>query len=524
MKFKSLVENILIEASKRDILISKLGVKEDQADVLSKVAGPLSVFFAYKILEMYEKEYYRDISADKQIEITSKKTAPERFALVNGSNSFTRERNKMRGIMDWIRVALGGNVKTYQQLSFNELYDESERWHESLGVGESKIDYKEDNDIILDFRKNDEGYYWVNLGENNCPDEAERMGHCGRTRGVLFSLRSFKKIENGHTLNKSHLTASIDDSGTLLQLKGQKNSKPTSEFHSLILPLFYLKDSGEFEKDGEHYTSEYLINDIGYEYNSANDFKLSDLTSEEVTKLYTERPEIFKGRQEIKLLKSLGLIETSKLDYKFVLNIPVKYAEKYIRGEMTNIIDDILIGDTWKFWDNYEYVDWRSSIEYHIDEVNTKKIIEMLRNSDGFDESLSLTNLIDECDESNEIKHALRIATNDAESDDYSNYLYKQLSKAFTEYGNIVSMNDEGVTISVDLEQLIVDNKIDDETVDEISERCENEKGIDPECLFEELLGDGYIERPRFDADDRWYPSVDNTYFNEILNDRLDEI
>lgn len=103
MKFKSLVENILIEASKRDILISKLGVKEDQADVLSKVAGPLSVFFAYKILEMYEKEYYRDISADKQIEITSKKTAPERFALVNGSNSFTRERNKMRGIMDWIR-------------------------------------------------------------------------------------------------------------------------------------------------------------------------------------------------------------------------------------------------------------------------------------------------------------------------------------------------------------------------------------------------------------------------------------
>ena len=53
MKFKSLLENILTEASKRDVLIGKLGVKEVEADVLSKVAGPLSVFFAYKILEKY---------------------------------------------------------------------------------------------------------------------------------------------------------------------------------------------------------------------------------------------------------------------------------------------------------------------------------------------------------------------------------------------------------------------------------------------------------------------------------------
>jgi len=196
---------------------------------------------------------------------------------------------------------------------------------------------------------------------------------------------------------------------------------------------------------------------------------------------------------------------------------------------MTNIIDDILTGDTWKFWDNYEYADWKSSIDYHIDENNTNKIINLLRSSEGFDESLSLIDLIERCDDSddsyaNEIKHAIRLATNDAESDDYSNYLYKQLSAAFGEYGNIVSMNDEGVTISVDLEQLITDNKIDDEIVDEISERCENEKGIDPECLFEELLGDGYIEKPRFDADDRWYPSIEDNYFNEILNDRLNEI
>lgn len=509
MKFKGILENILTEASKKDILINKMGVNEYNAEALSSTTGPLSIFFAYKILEKYEQEAQREISKDIK----------ERMGLVNGSNAFVRERDKLRGIMDWVRVALNGNIKPYQELSFIELYDESERWHESLGVGDSKIDYNEENDIILDFRNGGEGYYWADLGTSNCPEEAGRMGHCGRTRGTIYSLRSFKKIENNHTLNRSHLTASISDDGELLQLKGQKNSKPTNEYHKFIIPLFY------FQKDNGYF----LISGFGYEYDSGNDFKLADLTTDEITKLYSERAELFVRRQEIKLLKNLGLVEPSKLDYKFVLNIPVKYAERYIRGEMTNIIDDILTGDTWKFWDNYEYADWKSSIDYHIDENNTNKIINLLRSSEGFDESLSLIDLIERCDDSddsyaNEIKHAIRSATNDAESDDYSNYLYKQLSAAFGDYGNIISMNDEGVTIAVDLEQLITDNKIDDEIVDEISERCENEKGIDPECLFEELLSDGYIEKPRFDADDRWYPSIEDNYFNEILNDRLNEI
>jgi hypothetical protein len=38
------------------------------------------------------------------------------------------------------------------------------------------------------------------------------------------------------------------------------------------------------------------------------------------------------------------------------------------------------------------------------------------------------------------------------------------------------------------------------------------------------MLGDGYIEKARFDVDNRWYPSIDRNNFNEILNDRLDEI
>jgi hypothetical protein len=517
MKFKSLLENILTEASKKDILINKLGVKDDQAEALSRIAGPLSIFFAYKILEMYEEEYYDTTDRAKEVINRDKISIQQRMGLVNGSNSFTRERDKMRGIMDWVRVALAGNVKSYQELSFKELYDESERWHESLGVGESKFDYNETKDIVLDFRKNGEGYYWVNLGTGNCPDEAERMGHCASTRGVLYSLRSFKKIENDHTLNKSHLTASIDNWGTLLQLKGQKNSKPTNEYHSIILPLFYLKMADYDEK--------YLIKDIGYEYDSSRDFKFSDLTNEEVSKLYTDRPELFTGRQEKKLLKSLGLIEPSQYNFNFTLNIHPKNAEDYIRGELTNVVYDILMGDTYQYWDNYEYAEWRSAIDYDLNDENAQRIIGILKQKNGIDEfdETDLKEIIEEYDHDDEIKDRLRASINDAEAQEYESYMYDELKSAFSEFGNVINMNDEGVTIEINLEDLISSNKIDDETMDELIERCGDDTA-DAECLFSELMGDGYIEKARFDVDNRWYPSIDRNNFNEILNDRLNEI
>jgi len=508
MKFKNILESILTEASKKDILIKKLGIKESEANILSNITGPLAVFFAYKILEKYEADYYESTEKAKETIKKGNLSIEHRMGLVNGSNSVSRERDKLRGIMDWVRVALAGNINAYKELSFDDLYDESERWHESLGVGDSKIDYKEENEIILDFRKNDEGYYWVDLGGTNCPDEAERMGHCARSRGNLYSLRSYKKIENNHTLNKSHLTASIDGDGTLLQLKAQKNSKPTSEYHALIFPLFYFKDGYD----------EFLINGFGYEYNSSNDFKFSDLTEDEIKKIYSDRPELFSGRQEKKLLRSIGLIEPQKFDLKFTLQFAVKDIEDYIRGEYVHVAERVLSGDTYDFWDNSEYVDWKYAVQHEVNNDNAQKIRELLK----VDSSVDLVGAIEEYDEDDEVKNRIRWAMNDAESQDYEDHLYGELKDTLGEYGRVIEMHDGGVSIEVDLEYLISKNKIDDEDIDEISERCGGDS--DALCLFSELLGDGFIQKPRYDLDDRWYPSADTNNFNEILSDRLDEI
>ena len=517
MKFKKILTSILIESKTSEKAIQKLknlGINDNNAKVLGNIAGSIYRLLAFRILEKYENEY-----ADLESRYDMSKTdisndLKKRFQLINNENAFIRERNRVRSIVDWYRVGLGGVIKPYENFTFNELFDESERWHESLGIGESKIDYKETNDIILDFRKNGVGYYWADLGTTNCPDEAERMGHCGNSRGNIYSLRYYKKIENNHTLNKSHLTASIDNLGNLLQLKGQKNSKPTSEYHSVILPLFYLKAEDD-----------YLINNVGYEYDSSRDFKISDLTNEEISKLYTDRPILFTNRQEKKLLKSLGLIEPVQYDFKFTLNIHPKNAEDYIRGELTNVVSDILMGDTYQYWDNYEYAEWRSAIDYDLNEENAQRIIGILKQKNGVDEFdvTDLKDIIEEYDHDDEIKDRLRSSINDAEAQDYERYMYDELKGAFSEFGNVISMNDEGVTIEIDLEDLISSNKIDDETIDELIERCGGDTA-DAECLFILLMGDGYIEKARFDVDNRWYPSIDKNNFNEILNDRLSEI
>ena len=223
------------------------------------------------------------------------------------------------------------------------------------------------------------------------------------------------------------------------------------------------------------------------------------------------------------------MVDPVQYDSTFTLTIHPKYADDYIRGEMTNIVYEILMSDTYQYWDNAQYAEWRYGVE-ELSEENEQKIVEILKRKNEaehylgkFDSGMNLKDMIEEYDNEDEIKNSLRWSINDAEAQDYENYLYNELKSVFEEYGQVISMNDEGVVIKIDLEVLISANDIDDETMDDMIERCGDDTA-DAECLFTELLGDGYIEKPRFDVDERWYPSMDKNSFNEILNDRLNEI
>ena len=515
------VSKLITEASKKQILISKIGLSQENADMLDSLCGQLSVWMANKLIQ-YQKDIFKSWEKDVPIDkIAVDKINENRLPIV--------KRQSIQSIMDYIRVGLNGNTSTIKDLSFKDLIEKSKEWHDSLGVGEGLINYKEENPIILDFRDSEgNGFYWADLQTNDCDEESKRMGHCGRTSrdNTIYSLRETKKIPGGkYSINKSHLTAAIgDNDGIIYQLKGAKNSKPKPEFHKYITPLFYVLGGGGEEDD-------YLIQGFGSEYASSNDFKITDLPKDDIVKLYNDRPELFKGRKLMKMLQSFG-IEVNLPSTKFTIDINPDRIDEYISGGWIvrkrkdkrdiDIFETILSGDVWDLWQNYD-ADWKSSLEYYVDSENEKKIWELIKkmtegNSDINLDDYDLEGAIKEFDDNYEIRNAISSATNNAEGDDYVNYLYGELKNVLEEYGKVIKMDDTGVELEIDLDTLT--NYMSDEDLEEYYDSCDN----DVECVFKELVYGDIIDKPKFVLDDRWYPDVNKRYFNEILSDRLSDI
>jgi len=527
---KTLNGDLILEASKKDVLINKVGFNEDNAEFLFNLCGPLSVWMANKLIEAYV-EYFKNTGWDSSSAANKFTDVEIRELVIDKINQkgLSKQKTIIPGIMDWITVGLNGNLGEYKQLSFPELKVESEKWHDELGVGEGDINYVEKHPIVLDFRDDEgNGFYWVDLETNDSSEECDRMGHCGRTSrsNTIYSLREVKPLNNKYKLNKSHLTAAIGDDGILYQLKGPKNSKPKDEFHKYIEPIFYvLGGSGEEE--------DYLIQGFGSEYNSEDDFKLSDLPEESIRSIYRDRPELFDTRPLLRKLDELGIIELPPINYVIKIETDANSLSDYIDGDWvinkrtdkngrvyeTTIFESILNGDTWELWDNWD-ADWKTGLDYYVDNDNEVKIknylIGVAKENEIDITGMDLEEMIIELDEDDEIKNSIGSAINDAESDSYVSYLYGLLKDAIEEYGPVSQMSYDDVTFTVDVEQFL---SLDDEYNDDLYERCED----DITCVFDEMIGDGDINKPSFSPDERWYPDVDEKNFNEILSERLSE-
>lgn len=524
--------NLLTEASKLKILTDKEGLEPTQAELLDKLCGGLALWMFGKFKDYQKfifKSWEKDVPIDK---ITVDK--------INENNLVSKNRQVIIDIMDWIRIGLDGNVKPFMTLSLQELLSKSKEWHDSLGIGQGKINYVEENPIIKDFRDEDgNGFYWADLQTKDCTEEKARMGHCGRSSmGYLYSLRETRPINDKFKINKSHLTASIGDDGIMYQLKGPKNWKPKEEFHQYILPLFYLKN-----EDGE-----YLIQGFGTEYASEQDFKLSDLPETVIRELYQNRPELFKARSIQRKLMDMGLIEKPEENYMVTIKIDPDVLGRYVDGDYvisrrkvtkktfagqeyqqmveTWLFESILV-DPWNLAENIDTgQDWKSVLDYHVNENNQNRIREILKgiaqkdnpefNEEEFNES-PLEDLIEEYD-TYDISNAILWAERDAASDSYVNTLETTLKDCLEEIGKVKKMDEEGVILEVDVEKYI--NELDDDVVDEQLEACDD----DLRCFLEEIFRQDYVESPKFEINDYWYPDINDRDYNNYLAERLHEI
>ena len=529
---KTLNGDLILEASKKDALINKVGFNEDNAEFLFNLCGSLSVWMANKLIEAYV-EYFKNTGWDSSSAANKFTDVEIRELVIDKINQkgLSKQKTIIPGIMDWITVGLNGNLGENKKLTFPELMDKSKLWHEELGVSGGDINYVEKNPVVLDFRDdNGNGFYWVNLETNDSTEECNRMGHCGRTNrnNSIYSLREVKTLRKGYEINKSRLTASIGDSdGILYQLKGPKNSKPKEEFNKYILPLFYVLGGPGEEED-------YLISGVGSEYDSENDFKITDLPNDLIMDLYKNREEFFKSPSMKYRLYIAGILDESPINWN--IRVDTVHLDRFVDGDWvlhrrrdkegrtheTTMFDTILMGNTYDLWGDVDG-DWESALQYDTNVENEKIIQDYLTNlakENGINiEDMSLDDMVKELDEDYEVRNALSSSQNDAQAGDYSNYLYNELKTKVEDYGEVISMNDEGVVFDVDVEQFL---SLDD---DEWTLEMLDNYGGDVKEMFEDLTwsDEWGFQKPKFSPDDRYVPDVNEEYFNDILSDRLSE-
>jgi hypothetical protein len=525
----------LLNESKKEILMDKLGLSPNIAEVFDEVCGKLAIWLANK----YLKYYYEDNKTKSNPGVAHKDMLKWAQHRVNSMAKSTLRR-VLPGIMDYIRVGLNGNKSSLDDLSIVQIASLSSQWHDSLNIGQGAINYIENAPILIDFRnENGEGYYWADLNVKNSPEECERMGHCGRSSyGYLYSLRSDRVLPGGkYKLNRSHLTAAIGADGILYQLKGPKNSKPKEEYHQYIERLFYTLGGGGEQED-------YLIQGFGTEYDAEQDFKLSDLPEATIRKIYNDRPELFNTRGLKRKLGEMGIIDVEPLQTRFVLEIDPSDIGRYLDGDTYSTrryknsegkemvkreswYEKIISDDVWEdVWDMDFGYDWESTF----DTVNpkNKKLIESIINEwisksgDEVDEDMSLKEKIEQYDDEEYIRNAITNAVNDVGSNEYVDYLRDALKSALEEYGNVIEFSNETIKIQIDLKDYT--RKMDEDTLDEYYENCKD----DPSCVFEELLGNsyngGYIDIPKPRFRDHFDPYIKDNDYNEKLMDRLNEI
>ena len=267
-KLEDIFEDLLLEKDHTQTMI-KFGVPEPVAKYLHDYDNNRSIWFANEFKKMPEFQ-----------------TAQNKIAWIRS------KANDMQSIKDWHSSVPNINLKKY---SWQQALEASQQWHDRLSA--DKMIEKETNKVI---QKYPDGFYWVDLEDTRCREEAATMGHCGTTNkaDTLFSLR---KYDPGRDLIDSHITMAISpDDEKWFQCKGKNNSKPKEMYWGYIADIL----------------NKYKCYTYNSEYNGQNDFK-----PENFKEYIEDHPDKFPNADEIiEMLNESGLqAKADKLfdKYKF---------------------------------------------------------------------------------------------------------------------------------------------------------------------------------------------------------------
>ena len=203
------------------------------------------------------------------------------------NSAVTQAESRVEYYNDMIKDYIFSSVRNEQiwkinyAASFDELYNTSVEWHKQLKASGSVT--QESGKVLITYP---DGFYWIDLETNDCSEEANGMGHCGRTSAdTLLSLR--QKRKNGEIEPFVTIAIDYDEDYTnedltyysiIYQCKGKNNKKPIDKYHKYIIDLYLKFNIGKY---------------VGKEYQPEYDFEITDVKDTELLKrILKEEPEL----------------------------------------------------------------------------------------------------------------------------------------------------------------------------------------------------------------------------------------
>ena len=107
MKLINITKSLILEASARDVLVNKLKLTDKAADFFVDKCGKLSILIVNKIITSNLKYILKVETAPTKDELHKS------ISLVN--LSYRTYNEDLTSIMDWIRVALNGDLGTHKK-------------------------------------------------------------------------------------------------------------------------------------------------------------------------------------------------------------------------------------------------------------------------------------------------------------------------------------------------------------------------------------------------------------------------
>ena len=180
-------------------------------------------------------------------------------------------------IVNYIDFVNDGVIDGLELLSVNDITNLYEKWFSETLIKFNTKNYIETNKILIDYRNNNVGFYWVDLESYYSSDMIFRMENCGRVNSyqTFLELREYDNLMH----NNSRVFIVLNNNGYINQIRGVKNMKPDKKYYSYIFDLCINYDKI-----------------LGFDilFGPKNDLTLFDFSKEQLDIIKNIKPHFFK--------------------------------------------------------------------------------------------------------------------------------------------------------------------------------------------------------------------------------------